>query len=119
MKLSKPLQVSCSLLMSVLMTNAPAVAFANQAMISTSAVVAELDRSQAQENVQRYLNQPDVQKALIQSGVSPDEVSARLASLSETELRQLSGQVQEARAGGDILITVLLIVLIIYLVKRI
>lgn len=101
------------------MSNLPAVAFADQAMISTSTVVAKMDRAQAEKDVQNFLNEENVRKALIERGVSPDEVSSRLASLSETELKQLSGQVQQARAGGDILIAILIIVLIIFLIKRI
>ncbi len=118
MRMSNTVKISCSLLMSILMTNAPSVAMANQ-MISTSAVVVDLDRAQAQDAVQNYINQPEVQNALMKSGISMEEASARVASLSETELRQLSGKVQQAQAGGDILIAILIIVLIIFLIKRI
>ena len=121
MKFSKPFKVVCSVLMSALISNVPAVAFANQnhGMISTSVVVEQLDRAQAEQEIQSQLNRDDVQKALIANGVSPDEVSTRLATLSDSELRQLSGQLHEARAGGDILVAVLLVVLIIFLIKRI
>jgi hypothetical protein len=101
------------------MSNAPAVVLADHAMIPTSTVVENLSRAQAEQNVQTFLSQENVRKALLERGVSPDEVSSRLASLSETELRQLSGQVQQARAGGDILVAILIIVLIIFLIKRI
>ena len=114
----KHLKSALCLLLSFLMINAPTPAAANQ-MISTSDVVSQLDRAEAQREVQEYLSRSDVQKALIDRGVSPDEVSSRLASLSETELRQLAGQVEQARAGGDILITILVVVLIIFLIKRI
>jgi hypothetical protein len=66
-----------------------------------------------------YLNEGHVRDQLIQNGVAPEEASVRLASLSDQELRQLATQVQEARAGGDILVTILLVVLIVFLVKRI
>lgn len=41
-------------------------------------------------------------------GLSADEVDSRLASLSDQEIRQLPGQVSEARAGEDILVAILL-----------
>jgi hypothetical protein len=91
---------------------------ATASMISTSAVVAEMNEAQAQQKVQEFVNNKDVQKLLIDRGVSPDEVRARLATLSPQEMKQLAGQVQQARAGGDILIAILVIVLIIFLIKR-
>lgn len=108
----------CSLFMAVLMTHAPAVAAVESKMISTSAVVAEMDRAQVEQKMQDLVQREDVQKALIERGVSPEEVSTRLASLSEQELRQLSTQMEEARAGGTILVEILIIVLIIFLIKR-
>jgi hypothetical protein len=105
--------------MSLLMTDIPALALAEGSMISTSAVVANLERTQTQAKIQDYLKRSDVQKALIERGVSPEEASLRLASLSQAELRQLSAEVEYAQAGGDILVTILVIVLIIFLIKRI
>ena len=106
-----------SFFMCLLMSNLPAVAGTNQSMISTNVVVAELDRTQAEQKINDYLTRSDVRAALIDRGVSPDEVSSRLASLSESELRGLSMQVEQARAGG-ILVTILIVVLIIFLIKR-
>ncbi len=119
MKLPKPFRIACCFLMSLLMTDIPAFALGKVAMISTSAALVESDRTEALTKIQEYLKRADVQKALIARGLSPDEASLRLASLSESELRQLSKGVEYAQAGGDILLTILLIVLIIFLIKRI
>ena len=118
MKFSKPFTVSCCIFMSTIMSDVPALAAGIPAMISTHTVVEKMDRGQAQSEVENFLKREDVKQALLERGVSADEVSSRLASLSEPELRQLATQVKEARAGGDILITILLVVLIIFLVKR-
>ncbi len=118
MRISKRLSLFVSVTMSLLLSNIPSVAFA-EGMISTSVVVAELNRVEEQKNVENFLQRNDVREELIKRGVAPDEVSSRLASLSTLELRQLSAQLDQARAGGDILVTVLLVVLIIYLIKRI
>jgi hypothetical protein len=101
------------------MSDIPAVAVAEHTMIPTTQFVTELDRNQTQKDLQEILSREDVKKALLERGVSPDEISSRLASLSDSDLRQLSGQIQQARAGGDILVAILLIVLIIFLIKRI
>jgi hypothetical protein len=124
MKFSTPVKTFCCLSMSALMSNIPNVAAAAAIestapkMISTSAVVAEMDRAQVEQRMQDLINRADVQQALIERGVSPNEVSHRLAALSEQELRQLSTQVEEARAGGSILVEILIVVLIIFLIKR-
>lgn len=119
MKFSKSTKFFGALFMSFMMTPIPSVGWAQQTMISTSAVAEKLNRQQAEQDIQDYLSREEVRKALIERGVAPEEVSSRLASLSETELRQLSGQVEMARAGGDILVTILIVVLIIFLIKRI
>lgn len=88
-------------------------------MVSTTEMLESFDRKLAQEKVVNYLSQNDVEQKLVAQGVSVAEAKARVASLSDQELQNLSQQVDKAQYGGDILITVLLIVLIIYLVKRI
>lgn len=117
-----------AVLMAVIMTNVPNIALANgianqnQEMISTMSVVEELSRAQAEAKVQSYISREDIRTALIQRGVNPDEVTARMASLSDRELRNLAMQMDQAMYGGDvggILILVLIVVLIIFLVKRI
>jgi hypothetical protein len=107
------------------MSNIPNVVLAeslihsNQEMIPTSVVLAESYRAEADNNIQEFLRIAEVRTELTKRGLSSEEVTARLASLSEQERGQLSIQIKEARAGGDILITFLLIVLIIYFIKRI
>lgn len=115
---SKLFKSSLSLILSFLLTQIPSLAAA-QEMIPAHVAVADFDRSQAELSVRNYLQEQEVKEALLKYGVSAEEASSRLASLSESEMRDLSSQVKEARAGGDILITVLVVVLIIYFIKRI
>jgi hypothetical protein len=88
-------------------------------MISTADVLNDLTRAETENEVREFFQKEDVQALLLKQGISQDEVSKRLASLSQEEMNKLSSQVKEARAGGDILVTVLVIVLIIFLIKRI
>ena len=92
---------------------------AQKKMISTAEVLENFDRKLAQEKVANYLSQKDVELKLVEQGVSLAEAKARVMSLSDQELQNLSTQVDKAQYGGDILVTILLIVLIIYLIKRI
>lgn len=110
--------------LTVLMSHVPNIAVAEVAMqsgrmIPTNMVIADMTREQAQSKIQSYLDQNDLRQKLADQGLSADEVSARLASLSDAEMKQLAGQMEQAQYGGDILVAILLVVLIIYLVKRI
>lgn len=109
--------------LSLSLSHLPQVVFAETVqaskMISTADVLANYDRKATQEKVVAYLNQQQIEQKLIDQGVSLAEAKTRIASLSDIELQNLSGQIDKAQYGGDILVTVLLIVLIIYLVKRI
>ncbi len=117
MKFSKGTKLFVTTLMVLLMSHIPNVAVAE--MIPTSAVLADVSRAQAEKEVREFLQTEEIKQTLIKQGVSVSEIDQRLASLSEQEIRQLSFQVNEARAGGDILIAILVVVLIIFLVKRI
>lgn len=122
MKIPVSVKLVCAYLMSAVLTNVPNMVFAESvkaAMIPTTAIVSELTRSDAQAKVQNLLKRDDVRKQLQAHGVSVEEANQRLASLSEAEMRNLAGQLQEARAGGDVLVTVLIVILIIFLIQRI
>lgn len=119
MLFSKSTKAIGAIAMSLMLTNAPAVALAESRMISTDVALAEQTRNQSVHKVHDFLSRSDVQKLMIERGLSPEEASLRVASLSQAELQELSGQVEQAKAGGDILVAILVVVLIIYLVKRI
>lgn len=109
--------------LSLSLSHLPQVVFAEtiqaNKMISTTDVLANYDRKATQEKVSSFLNQQQIEQKLVAQGVSLSEAQARVASLSDAELQNLSQQIDKAQYGGDILVTVLLIVLIIFLVKRI
>lgn len=97
---------------------------AQKTMVSTDEVLNTVSsvngaRHEMEKDIREFLKKDEVKSKLEEKGLSSDEISSRLASLSDSELKMMSGQIQEARAGGNILVTVLLIVLIIYFIKRI
>lgn len=113
--------------LSVMLSNVPQIFAAEQAqaeqMISTLNWVNEQNREQTLEKVKTFLSRSDVGAQLAQSGYSADEVKDRMASLSDAELQHLSSEMDKATYGGDslggVLILVVLVLLIIYLAKRI
>lgn len=128
MTFSKYSKVFWIFTLSLIMSHMPEVAAATatlppaEQMISTNSAVEMLSRSETESKVREHLQNEQLRTALQEHGVSADEVSSRLASLSNAELNQLATQMDQAKYGGDvggILIVVLLVVLIIYLIKRI
>ncbi len=112
------------IVMAVLLTNAPHIVLAETAgeMISTSTVVEEMSRAESVANITELLSREEAQAQLERFGVTKDEVTKRLASLSDVEIRDLTKQIDQAKFGGDvggILIVVVLVLLIIFLVKRV
>ncbi len=117
-------RIYIAVLMSVLMSQIPyiAVAEAMPGMIPTSVLIEEMSMNETRSKVRTFLNRQDFQSELVKRGVSPDEVQARVAALSDQEVRHLAAQMDRAQYGGDvggILIVVVLVLLIIFLAKRI
>ncbi len=114
-----------SVFLSLLMSQAPSAFAAGAAesasMIPTESVVDEMNREQLQQKVRDFVAREDVQKELMKNGVSKSDAEMRLASLSDYEMKQLSQQIDQAQAGGvtGLLWVVVLVLLIIFLAKRV
>ncbi|MGE3760561.1 MAG: PA2779 family protein [Pseudobdellovibrionaceae bacterium] len=117
-----------AVIMSAILTNIPYLAWADalqanqQGMISTTQIIEQMSRRETEQKVQEFLSRNEVRSEFVKRGVSPDEVSARIASLTDQELNRLSLQMDQARYGGDvigILVIVVLVLLVIYLAKRV
>lgn len=71
------------------------------------------------ERVKALLERPDVVKQLGDLGVSADEAKARVDAMTDGEVLQLAGRIDQAIAGGqlrnDQLLIILLLVLILVL----
>lgn len=66
--------------------------------------------------VQELLARTDVQEALQSHGISPQEAQARVAALSDEEVRILAERMNALPAGGDGILGILFAVFIILLV---
>ena len=78
---------------------------------------APVDRDQ----VMQLLAREEVRAALLAQGLDPAEVQARVASLSEAEIREIAGRLETLPAGGDgfgTAIAVLLIVLLVIVILK-
>lgn len=74
--------------------------------------------SASRERVDRFLARDDVRQALQDHGVRPQDAVERVRAMSDDEVEQLAGRVDQAPAGGDVL-GVLFTVFIVLLVTDI
>ncbi|MBI3188934.1 MAG: PA2779 family protein [Gammaproteobacteria bacterium] len=84
---------------------------AQAAMVSTDTILA--DSSTARTRLQTTLLRADVQQGLLEKGVNPLDVQARVNALSDEEAMQLAAQLDELPAGGDGLGTLVFLFLVL------
>ncbi len=120
MILSRCVLKATALFMTVVMvTTVGPVIPALAAMIGTDQVLEELARVDDRARVEAYLARDEVRREMEDLGVEPDEAARRAESLTEDEIRQIAGRLDEMPAGGqgmDVLLVVLLLLLIIILI---
>lgn len=117
---------SIAILLSVMMSYAPHVVaseVATNQMIPTSAFVDEMNRAETQRHVQEVLSRAEIRGELAKVGLNQNEISQRLGTLTDAELKDLAKQIESAQYAGDgivgVLVIVVLVLLIIYLAKRV
>jgi hypothetical protein len=110
-------QVSRVLIVSTLGMCLP-MAPAQAAMVGTGEAVSSAQArtaEQQREHVRAMLARQDVQAGLLKQGVDPVAVKSRVDALTDNEVSQLSGKLDQAPAGGDIigaLVTIFIVLLI-------
>ena len=85
---------------------------AHAGMVATEQL---LDR----ERIVTLLERADVQAQLKAHGVSPGEVKARVAALTDSEAAELAARIDELPAGGVSILGVILIVFLVLLITDI
>jgi hypothetical protein len=85
-------------------------------MVTTDQVIEQSSPSDDRERVRDFLAREDVQDQLALLGVDPDEAASRVDSLSDEEIRQIAGKMDELPAGEGGLGVVVGAILIIFLV---
>lgn len=94
--------VSLALVASLVIGTAP-IAQAGNAMISTDAAIAYGEAELNRERLLAMLDSDAVVQALESRGVAPEEARARVAALSDDELRTIGAQLDALPAGGNVL----------------
>ncbi|SRR5712692_5469637 len=88
---------------------------AQAGMVGTDAVVASAER----DRIVSMLDRAEVRAQLEAFGVSPTDVKARIAALTDVEVAQLAGQIDRLPAGGngiEVIVSALVLIFIVLLI---
>ena len=85
------------------------------AMVGTEAFLLNRDAQDARDQLRSFLDREGVQFYLTTRGIDPAEAQARIASLTDAEIRQIADKIDQLPAGGDFWGTVLFISIIAFL----
>lgn len=86
-------------------------------MITTHDTVASLTFKR--DKIKNFVTRGEVKVQLTKLGVSEQEAVNRIATLSDSEVKKIASEIDQATAGGDIIIglgALLLIILIVWLI---
>lgn len=103
------------LILSVALINMGTPAVGHAAVIGTQTYLEATQRDADLSTVTAALDRAEVRDRLVAMGVDPARIEARLNTLTDSELRDLSTQFEQLPAGGDILavIGVVFVILLI------
>lgn len=88
------------------------------AVVSNELIINQAQHSSARTALIQTLNRSDVKQELLNMGVTPADVENRIALMTQEEIAQLSQQIDELPAGGDVL-GVLLIIFLVFVITDI
>jgi len=108
------IQVLC-----VAMLNLGSPMVAQAGLIGTLQAVEADTRAQDLSTVSAALARDQVRVQFTDLGVDPAEVEARVAALTDSELRMLAGKVAEAPAGADALAVIGIVFLVLLILEAV
>jgi hypothetical protein len=108
--------VAIAMAMLMAMTSMP-IGVAQAEMVTTDQVIEQVNPPEDRTRVMDFMLREDVQQQLTLLGVDPEEAARRVASLSDEEIQQIAGRLDELPAGeGGVVGPIVGAILIIFLV---
>jgi hypothetical protein len=89
---------------------------ANAALVSTEQVLAGADGAADRARVLAFLDRAEVREQMVALGVDPHEAAARVRALSDAQVHEIAGQLDQLPAGQSAIGVVVGAILIIFLV---
>ena len=108
---------SIALFMALVMaaTSLP-VSFAQAAMVGTDQAIEQAAAADDCARVTDFMAREDVRRQMIGLGIDPNEAAGRAASLSDAEIQQIAGKMDQLPAGQDAIAFVLGVILLVLLI---
>ncbi len=100
MKNFKRLVTSCLI---VCVTSAGFPLTAQAGIVATDEITSGMGAASSRDRVSTFLARDDVRQAMLGQGVSPQAATERVKAMSDAEVAQLAGRIDQAPAGGDVL----------------
>jgi len=100
----------------VMMMVSMPIGYAQAGMVTTDQVLDAAQLEETREMVIEFLAREDVREQMEMLGVDPDEASARAGNMTDAEVMQIAGQLEQLPAGQDALGTIVGVILVIFLV---
>jgi hypothetical protein len=90
---------------------------ANAGLVDTDQLAAQAELQTKRDEVRSFMARDDVRAKLLDYGVNPTDVDARINNLTEAELLRIQHQLDKMPAGGDggVLGAILIVILIFVL----
>ncbi len=107
--------VAAAMAILMAMTSIP-IGIANAEMVTTDKVIEQYNSTEDRTRVMDFMLREDVQQQMTLLGVDPEEAARRVASLSDEEIQQIAGRLEEMPAGEGGVGIVVGAILIIFLV---
>ena len=104
------------LMAAVMMLVSMPIGYAQAGMVTTDQVLDAASVVEARENVAAFLARDDVRQQMEALGVDPDEAASRAATMTDAEVMQIAGQMEQLPAGQDALGAILGAALLIFVI---
>ena len=86
------------------------------AMVPTEATIYKIKALDARDHLKTLILRNDIKTALISQGIDPDEAKARVDNLSDSEVIEVVGKIEQLPAGGGVFGALIGAALIVFLV---
>ena len=90
--------------------------FARAAMVGTDQAIEQAAAASDRARVMDFMAREDVREQMMTLGIDPDEAASRAASLSDAEIQQIAGNLDQLPAGQSFLGAVIVAILVVFLV---
>ena len=108
-------------LASLMVMNIAPMGLAQAKMVTTDQVLEQSDPASDREKVRNFLLREDVRDQLVTLGIDPQEAESRVSGLSDAEIQQIAGRIDELPAGEGLGVVVgaILIIFLVLLITDI